>query len=170
MSTIEIRPASPAHYQTIDDLLEAAFKGGEEVDIVHRIRARGLMDLELVAVLDGEPVGHVAFSAVRLDPPGPAITLTGLAPLAVHPDVQNQGIGKKLVWAGIDRLRKRGLHAMFILGDPGYYGHFGFRLAAPSGLACVYPGGEKAFQVLELFDGALAEVRGTVHYLFDESA
>lgn len=168
MSTIEIRPATPAHYKTVDDLVEEAFKGRDEVEIVHRIREHGLMDLELVALLDGEPVGHVAFSAVRLDPPGPALTLTGLAPLAVHPDEQGQGIGKKLVWAGIDRLRKRGLHAMFVLGDPAYYRHFGFRLAAPGGLTCVYPGGAQAFQVLELFDGALAGAKGKVHYLFDD--
>lgn len=168
MSTLEIRLATATHYETVDSVFEAAFTGRDEVAIVERIRTRGLIDLELVALADGEPVGYVAFSAVRLDPPGPALTLTGLAPLAVHPDYQGQGVGKKLVWAGIDKLRKRGLHAMFVLGDPVYYRHFGFRLAGPSRLACIYPGGEKHFQVLELFDGALAGVQGTVHYLFDE--
>lgn len=80
--------------------------------------------LSLVTVKDGEIVGHVAFSPITIS--GEATKWYGLGPVSVWPDQQSKGIGQALIIAGLNRLR--GMHAQgcVVLGDPAYYGRFGF--------------------------------------------
>jgi putative acetyltransferase len=89
------------------------------------LRADRALTLSLVAEMDGEVVGHVAFSPVR-------ITLSegdwhGLAPLSVVPDWQRSGVGQVLVREGLRRIETLGAAGCVVLGDPEYYGRFGFR-------------------------------------------
>ncbi len=115
--------------------------------------------MSLVALVEGELVGHVLFSPVAAN----AGRGAGLAPLAVQPRCRRKGIGAALVQAGIAACGKAGFGYLVVLGDPGYYGRFGFTRASAAGLANEY-GADAHFMVLELAPGALGGVRGVVKY------
>lgn len=71
------------------------------------------------------PIGHVAFTLCAPDPAGaPQAAL--LAPLAVAPERQGRGLGRRLVEAGLARLSGQGVRQVFVLGDPALYRRFGF--------------------------------------------
>ena len=88
----------------------------------------------------------------------------GLAPLAVLPEYQRQGVGSRLIEAGLEACRARNAGVVVVLGHPAYYPKFGFVRASTQGLAYTHPGHEEAFMVLELQPGALAHTRGVVHF------
>jgi putative acetyltransferase len=118
----------------------------------------------LVAVADGQLVGHVLFTAAALQPEtGGRVSL--LAPLGVVPEYQRQGIGRKLVFAGLAILARSGTSIVFVLGHPAYYPRFGFVTACERGFAAPYPIPEKnadAWMVLAL-NGAIPDsYTGTV--------
>ncbi|MBV9332125.1 MAG: N-acetyltransferase, partial [Alphaproteobacteria bacterium] len=84
------------------------------------------LSISLVAIEEGGAlVGHIAFSPVRIA--GVQGGWFGLAPLSVSPQHQRRGIGTRLVRAGLDRLKTTGALGAVVLGEPAYYGVFGFR-------------------------------------------
>jgi putative acetyltransferase len=89
--------------------------------------------LSLVAEDAGEVVGHGLFTYSLLDAPRRLVEVQVLSPLAVRPEWQRQGIGSALVRTGLDILAERGVPAVFLEGDPAYYGRFGFRPGAEQG-------------------------------------
>lgn len=100
-------------------------QGGQfERRIVDALRVDGRLSVSLVAVRDGRLVDHVAFSPVAIGAGGEG--WHGLAPLAVWPGCQRQGIGAALVRAGLDALRRAGARGCVVLGEPAYYARFGF--------------------------------------------
>ena len=99
---------------------------------------RGLLHPNATAL--GGIVGHIAFSRLTVDGPGPDVRAVALAPLAVAPGRQRAGIGGALVRRGLDELRAQGEELALVLGDPGYYGRFGFSAEAAQGLAMPYDG------------------------------
>lgn len=104
---------------------DAAHSGGNEADIVRRLRDERELEASYVAATPvGEIVGHVAFSPVQID--GSECGWYGLGPLAVLPDWQRRGIGAALVEAGLERLKAIDAAGCVVLGDPRYYGRFGF--------------------------------------------
>lgn len=92
----------------------------------------------LIAEEDRHVVGHVAFSAARLGPGGD-IPIRVLAPLAVVPVMQRQGIGSRLVRTGLARLTEEGVGLVFTLGDPAYYSRFGFEPVRGRGFRTPHP-------------------------------
>ena len=147
----------------IDALLRRAFNGGGEADLVQSLREDGLITLGLVATDDeGQVVGYVAFSSVSVE--GEELQWVGLAPLAVDEAWRGQGIGRQLVYDGLDSLNEFGYAAVVVLGDPALYGKLGFTPAARYDLHCRWPGTEAAFQVHPLADDALNGVHGRVEY------
>ena len=94
------------------------------------LRESGKLVVSLVAEADGEVVGHVGFSPVTS---AAATRGLGLAPLAVRPGVLRRGIGGKLVVEGLAAIARSGAGFVVVLGDPRYYGRFGFGPAAPVG-------------------------------------
>jgi len=102
-----------------------------EKDIVSKLAIDLLVEstapqtISLVAETDNAVVGHVAFSPVKIDNNDSLLGYI-LAPLAVKPDYQKQGVGSKLIESGIDILLKMGVNILFVYGDPKYYGRFGF--------------------------------------------
>jgi len=130
-----IRNEELADRTAVRAIIEAAFAGPDEADLVDRLRDDGDCELSLVAVEGGRVVGHVLFS--KMGAPFPAL---GLAPLAVAPDRQRSGIGSRLVRAGLERARSAGWRGVFVLGDPNYYRRFGFDAALASGFDSPYAG------------------------------
>lgn len=95
--------------------------------------------LSLVAEYHGEVIGHVLFTAARVEPAGTGVTARILAPLAVDPRHQGRGVGSALVRTGLATLDGAGVDLIFVLGDPAYYGRFGFVPATPAGLVPPHP-------------------------------
>lgn len=145
-----IRYARPADREAIAGLLRAAFGREAEAQMVSRLRADGDVAFELVADEDGEVVGHILFSRLWADRPD---LYAGLAPLAVLPGRQKAGVGAALVRGGLDQAREFGCHGVLVLGDPAYYGRFGFSAHAAQAVRAPYSG-LAAFQALALEDGA----------------
>lgn len=145
-----IRYARPADHAAIEALVSAAFGRSDEADLVARLRADEDSLFEMVAEDGGEVVGHIVFSRLWVD----RFELYGaLAPLAVRPDRQGQGLGAKLVRTGLEGAREFGCHGVLVLGDPAYYGRFGFSADAAKDVNAPYKG-MAAFQALALEDNA----------------
>ncbi len=160
----------PEHEAEVARVLEAAFARSDEAQLVARLRAAGCPLISLVAQVRPEPatgpwpiVGHVLLTPVTIDGKSEPRGL-GLAPLAVVPEQQRKGFGKRLVSTAQRRARMLGYEYLVVLGDPAYYKRFGFAPAANFGLGYPAPVPEGAFRALELREGALSEVRGVVRY------
>lgn len=132
-----------------------------------REAARPFLSLvaEIHGEIDGGIVGHICFSPVEVErSDGRKVEILGLAPMVVLPERQNQGIGSKLVEAGLDACREAGYGVVIVLGHPEYYPRFGFVPAAPRGLVSEYDVPEPVFMMTELVPGAAAEVQGVARY------
>lgn len=157
-----IRAAKPANAEAIAALNRAAFGGGEEVGIVERLRRDGLVAVELVAEQDDAIIGHILLSWLPTVMDGRSVKALALAPMAVRPGLQKQGIGGRLIVAALGEARAVGAEAVIVLGHPGYYPRFGFSAALAQNLASPFSG--EAFMALELVPGALAGKQGSVSY------
>jgi putative acetyltransferase len=120
--------------------------------------------LGLVAVDRKQVVGHILFTAVRLHGDHPPHTILALAPMAVLPGRQRQGIGSALVREGLAACRTWGQDVVVVVGQPDFYPRFGFVRARPLGLMSEPPFPDEAFMVAELTPGALGGRRGVVIY------
>lgn len=161
---IRIRPELPADLSAIHQVHVAAFPTAAEANLVNRLRVAGKSLVSLIAEHQGQIVGHILFSPVTIS--GMDKTWTGgagLAPLAVLPGFQKKGIGSRLAIAGIEACRKVGIPYLVVLGEPEFYGRFGFRRADERGLDNEY-GAAEAFQVLELSPKTLPPKGGMVQY------
>jgi putative acetyltransferase len=162
-----VRAENHADRAAIHAVHAACFPTEEEARLVDALRDAGRLSISLVAEEGGEVVGHVAFSPVRIQgTPGPidrAGDGLGLAPVAVLPAFRRRGIAQRLVRAGLEVAERDGHGLVVVLGDPGYYGRFGFRAASERGLRDEFGGGE-AFQALELRPGSVPAGGGLVRY------
>ncbi|MBS2014029.1 MAG: N-acetyltransferase [Deltaproteobacteria bacterium] len=161
--TLEVRHESAEDEPAIRALNTSAFETDAEARLVDALRASGALTLSLVAVLDGRIVGHIAFSPVTVDADGRTVQGIGLAPMAVAPTHQRQGIGARLIEEGLRELRARGHSFCVVLGHVGYYPRHGFLPAPPRGLRWE-KGHDEAFFVQPLAPGALDGVSGLVRY------
>ena len=132
---MQIRDERPADAAAIRAVTDAAFAGvphsnQTESRIIDALRKAGALTLSLVALRREQLVGHIAFSPVLID--GVACDWYGLGPVSVVPELQGLGVGAALIRAGLERLRDIGARGCVLLGDPRYYGRFGFvRSGAP---------------------------------------
>jgi putative acetyltransferase len=153
-----IRPARAGEDAAIGGLLELAFGGRAERRLVERLRAEGNLGLVLVAVDEAQTLlGVIAFPPLALEGEGATPSAVALAPLAVLPAMQRRGIGSRLVRAGLAACREAGAGLAIVVGDPAYYGRFGFSAEAARDLASPYAGPH--FQALALRAGALGARR-----------
>lgn len=125
-----VRPERAGDETAIAAVTAKAFAGQpyshqDEPLIIERLRSAGALTVSLVAEDQGEIIGHVAFSPVSMA--GGEKNWYGLGPLSVVPDRQGVGIGSALVGEGLKALRALGAAGCVLLGEPAYYGRFGFR-------------------------------------------
>ena len=158
----------PAIYQ----VNVAAFGRKSEADLVDRLRGGG-STFSFVAVEGKQLVGHIFFSLVEIGQSRGSVEeadrmedsgFLGLAPVAVLPDYQGQGIGSLLIRHGLQACERLGFKAVVVLGSPKFYPRFGFIPAKEKALSCEYPVPDEAFMVLELQKGALDGWVGLVKY------
>jgi putative acetyltransferase len=162
---VEIRAEHPGEAAAVRRVVEAAFKGKAEAELVDALRAGKRFVVSLVAVRARTVAGFVLLTDIGIAGSGLKPRGAGLAPLAVRPTFQRRGIGGLLVEAALERARAAGYGFVVLLGDPRYYRRFGFRTGAALGLVCEFDAPEEAFMAIELSPGALAGVTGTVRYL-----
>lgn len=136
VSGLQIREERPDDRAAIYEVTKLAFESmpfsdGDEQDLVDALRLSGALAISLVATKLDQVVGHIAFSPADSSTSG----WYSLGPVSVLPTLQTQGIGKRLIGEGLERLRRRGAVGCILVGDPRYYSKFGFQLApdhAPS--------------------------------------
>ncbi len=159
---VVIREREPADDEAIRRLNDGAFGSSLEAKIVEDLRKARLAAIELVAVEEGEIVGHILFSALKVTFDEELIPTLALAPMAVLPGRQRHGIGSRLVRHGLALARQHEWWAVIVLGHPDYYPRFGFSATLAKPLAAPYSG--EAFMALELVPGALSGAGGRVVY------
>jgi putative acetyltransferase len=156
-----IRHETASDLEAVFHVEREAFEREEEARLVDLLRTNGKALLSLVAEQDGEVIGHVLFSPMTIEgkESHPAVCL---GPIAVLPAHQRQGIGGKLIEAGLAELRAAGHRAVFLQGHPTYYPRFGFR---PAREFDVHLDEDRdAFMIMELYPGALDGASGWVRY------
>ncbi len=141
----------------------AAFGRETEARLVDLLRARGKAVISLVAERQGVILGHILFSPVSITPEQPGFNALGLAPMAVLPEYQRQGIGSSLVTSGLDTCREYGYNLAVVLGHTDFYPRFGFAPASHYQLDNEYQVDEP-FMAIEFVPGALMKYRGMVKY------
>jgi putative acetyltransferase len=167
---ITIRSERPEDKDAVYAVNRAAFGREDEARLVDTMRQAGDLSLSLVALVAGRIVGHVAFSSVTIQHNPTGLMVLGLAPIAVLPDYQRQGVGKALILEGLAQCRAMGTDAIVLVGHTSYYPRFGFLPASRYDLK--YKGEDfgDAFMILEITQGAAAQLSGRVDYVaaFDE--
>lgn len=146
------RAGDPADGAAIRAVNVAAFPTSAEADLVEAIRGsdRFVPELSLVACLGDDVVGHLLLSYVTLQTGDGPEEVLELAPMAVVPDHQSEGIGSALVVAGLDAAEVRDEPLVLVLGHPWFYPRFGFRPASRFGIVPSRPVPDAAFMVKPL--------------------
>jgi putative acetyltransferase len=159
-----VRPEQPADTPAVHQVNAQAFGRPAEAVLVDTLRANGKVLVSLVAVLDEQVVGHILFSPVTITSAIGSLPAVGLAPMAVVPARQRQGIGTLLVQRGLDACRHAGCACAVVLGHPHYYPRFGFVPAQRYGIESEYAVPSDVFMVIELQAGALRGHAGVARY------
>ncbi|HWT03060.1 MAG TPA: N-acetyltransferase [Pyrinomonadaceae bacterium] len=161
---VTIRAEKAEDIAAIRRVNELAFGQPNEAALVDALRAVAEPQISLVAVADGEVVGHIFFSPVSIESDEFNSSAMGLGPMAVLPEYQGRGVGSRLVREGLKECGRVGCGVVVVLGHPEYYPRFGFVPASQKGLRCEYPVPDEVFMVTELEPGALRGRRGLVKY------
>lgn len=170
-----IRHEEPRDLAAIRAVNEQAFGGTGEANAIDALRDRGALTLSLVAVIeashpatpwtrDDRVVGHLLFTEAKIEAAGHAWPALGLAPLAVLPDYQRQGIGTALMKAGLSECAQLGYERIIVLGHPAYYPRFGFQRASLYGVRFEFEAPDEACMILALHRNALDGVSGIAKY------
>jgi putative acetyltransferase len=161
-----IRPEKAEDYKAIFTVNKLAFAREAEAQLVENLRnTKGYIpELSIVAISDGNVVGHVLFSAISIKTDADNVPAIALAPVAVLPEYQSQGIGSLLIQEGVKRCQKFGHKIIIVVGHPKYYPRFGFVSARERGLMLPFKAPDEAFMVLEIVPKSLEGVSGTVVY------
>ena len=157
---IEIREERAGDEAAIRRVTTEAFGQPDEAEIVDALRKNGADRLSLVALDGDDVVGHILFTPATLE----HVEGMGLAPMAVLPGRQRDGIGSELVRRGLDELRERDCPFVIVLGHPEYYPRFGFERASARGIRCKWEASDEAFMILVFDEVVMAGVSGLAHY------
>jgi len=167
--SIILRHETPADVSAITTLTAAAFLHAEhsshtEQFIVNALRAAGALTLSLIAEQHGTPIGHASLSPVVLS--NGAADWYGLAPVSVLPAYQSQGIGSRLIRQLLAELQAERAAGCVVLGDPNYYGRFGFQAQT----ALTLPGVPQEYFRAVAFQGGLPRAEVAFHAAFNAEA
>ncbi|HML05183.1 MAG TPA: N-acetyltransferase [Methanobacterium sp.] len=161
-----IRHEKKSDYSTIYEINKLAFNGENESKLIQTLRKSENFNknLSLVAVNGEKIVGHILFTPITIETKEKSFLALALAPLAVHPEFQNQGIGSLLIKQGLNACKRLKYGIIIVIGHPKYYPRFGFIPAINKGLKVLFEVREEAFLVKENISGSLNGVEGTVKY------
>ncbi len=165
--TLYIRKALPQDLDRVLLVEQLAFGHDQEAQLVRELLNDPSAQpvVSLIAFQGGRAVGHILFTSATLKEAKRAVSIAILAPLAVVPDAQKQGIGGKLIHRGLELLANAGIHFVFVLGHPDYYPRYGFKPAGKLGFKPPYPIADEhadAWMVQALGRGVMGPVGGKV--------
>lgn len=160
---MEIRQEVEADYPAVFELNRQAFGQDNKSQLVNALRQSKAFvpELSLVAEVEGEIVGHILFTKIRIGESDHESL--ALAPIAVVPREQRQGIGSALIKKGLAKATELGFDSVVVLGHDSFYPKFGFKPASNWNITTEYNSPDSTF-ALELKSGALTGVAGQVHY------
>jgi putative acetyltransferase len=162
-TTLRIDAETPADRDAVRDVVRRAFGREDEASLVEALRTDRYVRTALVAKIDQLFVGHVLFSELAIVTVSATIPALALAPVAVLPEFQRQGIGSQLIRRGLDDCRQQGHRIVVVLGHPGFYPRFGFSSELARRLESPFTG-RPSFMAMELVESALDGVTGRVRY------
>lgn len=166
--TILVRTETPADYAQVREANVHAFGGrDDEANLVLRIRmSDGFIPyLSLVAETDGRIVGHLLLSKAAVVNEEDSNEVIVLAPIAVLPEYQRQGIGSQLITEGLLRCKELGFGLVMLIGHPTYYPKFGFKPARPIGLELKqFEVPDDVFMVYEVLENTRRRIEGELQY------
>lgn len=157
---MEIRDETTADIDAIREVNRRAFAQNQEGNIVDALRANGAALLSLVAIVDGDVVGHIMYSPANI---GEMIG-AALGPMAVLPEFQRQGIGSRLAEAGNQRLKEQGCPFIIVVGHAEYYPRFGFTPGSKHGIRCEWELPDDVFMIAVLDPVKMQGVSGLAQY------
>ncbi|WP_417849206.1 GNAT family N-acetyltransferase [Thalassoglobus sp.] len=160
---VTIRPESIKDWQSIWRVNQAAFEGDAEANLVNALRDGGFVDVSIVAEVGGKVVGHILFSRITIETKSETIDALSLAPMAVMPSHQRQGLGTMLVESGLAACREQGQRIVVVLGHPEFYPRFGFSAALAQKLESPFGSGE-AWMAMDLSEESLNGIEGRIEY------
>ena len=169
---IEIREEKQKDYDEVRIVNDQTFGQPDEGRIVDKIRESCKEIVSLVAVSDNKIIGHIFFSPVTIETPTGFIKGMSLAPMAVLPEFQNQGVGSMLVNEGLRIIKNISCPFVIVLGHEKYYPRFGFERASKYRLKCQWEGvPDDAFMAMIIDESVMKGVSGIVKYRdeFDEA-
>jgi putative acetyltransferase len=165
--SVSIRAESDTDFDAIHGVVAQAFGGDLEAQLVRNIRASReyVAELALVAIADGQVVGHVMVSHCTLDDDGTSHEIATLSPVSVRPDRQGDGIGSAIIREVIARANARSEPLIVVEGSPLYYPRFGFRPAAELAITIHLPDwAPPEAAMARPLDAYRPDVRGRVVY------
>lgn len=158
-----IRPEDSADHEAIRHVNRLAFGQDDEARLVDSLWNGSYVRVSLVAERAGQVVGNILFSDLSIITEDGTVPALALAPMAVLPEFQNQGIGSALVTRGLEACRQQGHRVVVVLGHAHFYPQFGFSTKLAAKLESPFSGSD-SFMALELVPGALDGVVGRVQY------
>lgn len=169
-TNFRVRQIAEADYSTVYNLIKTAFetaehRDGDEQDFAVNLRNGDnyIPELDLVAEQDGELLGHIMFTKTYVTKPdGSRYNTLMVAPLAVLLEYRSSGVGSALMKEGLRIAQAMGYQSAFLVGDPGYYQRFGYKLTHLYGINHESMPSEYV-QVKELIPGALDGVTGLIN-------
>jgi predicted N-acetyltransferase YhbS len=163
---ISIRKEEEKDYTEVESLLNKAFGQKNEGILVNRLRKNPdfIPELSLIAGYKGAIVGYILFFPILIVSGHGNHRSLALAPMAILPDFQKKGIGKKLIHAGLVRAEESGFSSIIVVGHPDYYPRFGFKPASRYNIKPPFNIPDNVFLARELTVEGLRNVSGTVHY------
>lgn len=162
-----IRQENEEDFEAVFEVNKSAFDEDSEANLVELLRQNRefVPELSLVATLDDKVVGHILFTPIRIvNEERGEIKSLALAPMAVLPEFQNEGIGGQLVKKGIQIARELKYKSVIVLGHENYYPRFGFLPAERWNISSPYDVPESFFMALELVTDGLKDSSGLVKY------
>ena len=161
---ITIREEHPPDIKTIREVNKRAFGQPQEADLVDKLRQNCDDLLSLLAVMHNQVVGHILFSPAAIESRGRTLQGMALAPMAVLPKYQRQGIGSELLRTGIEKLKKWQCPFIIVLGHAEYYPRFGFEPASRYGIRSEWEVPADAFMILVLNEPEMNDISGVAKY------
>ncbi|MFC2138353.1 GNAT family N-acetyltransferase [Bacteroidota bacterium] len=162
---IKIRKEKSSDFESIKYVNNQAFNQPQEGNVIDKIRNTDSNILSLVAEMDNKIVGHIFFSSVEIEGYSEIKDGMGLAPMAVLPEYQKQGIGEMLINEGITILKEKNVPFIIVLGHEHYYPKFGFEISSKYGIKCQWEGiPDEVFMVMILDKNKMKNVKGVAKY------
>jgi len=161
-----LRGERPADFDAINEINIRAFGTDAEAKLIAELRKckNYVKGLSIVAVEEDKILGHAMFTRAFIVNRGRRFNCLALGPMAVHPEHQRKGIGKKLMEEGLERARENGYKAVFVIGHAEYYPKFGFIPASTKKIRTRFTAPDENFMILELVPNALKGIVGLAEY------